>query len=85
MELVEYFSQMSSIDLMAHIFTGAPLLYSLILAVFRHSVFEGMGIFDSIFDVMSFLVLMLITVRTRDMKETDKPVSLSLSLSLILW
>ena len=67
-------SKMDLADKLAHVGVGLTSLYSLTLAGWRHSVFEDLGIFDTIFEVMSNLLLLMITVRTRDMKETDKQV-----------
>jgi hypothetical protein len=50
------------------------LIYSVSLAGFRHSVFEDLGVFDSLQEILSFFMLFLITIRTQSMQEVDKQI-----------
>jgi len=76
---------LSSLDWAGMIVVGACLTYSVSLALFRHSVFEDEGIFDSLQDVLSFFLLFLITIRTQTMQETDQQIVYAATAGIALF
>jgi len=73
-ELLNGTVQLSALDMAAIASTLVPFVYSLTLAVFRHMMYEDLGIFDTIADVFSFLLLVLLSLRNFASKEPDRSV-----------
>lgn len=63
---------LTTMDWAGLIITGACLAYSVALGMFRHCVFEDLGFFDTVQDVLSFFLLFLIAIRTQSMIEFDQ-------------
>ena len=63
-----------NLDIFVLCVTGLALIYSIVLAIFRHNVWEDLGIFDSLSEILKFLLLFACSIRYQSFRITEKRV-----------
>ena len=63
-----------SLDIVVISITAVALIYSVVLAIFRHNVWEDYGIFDSLSEILRFFLLLICTFRYQSFKILEKKV-----------